>query len=205
MDRPNITLTYNWPPENTTKKYRHETNVTFSCPEHYPIGGDTYGVCRYGEWKTKLSWGWEPTLPGWCQQQCDAEKLRKDKGYGPHLRSGESSKFLIKGNKYQWVESGTTISVFCERLSFPLNNHPMDPTDTCVRQIVWVLKNTFSSGTCADPLFESRTNEAERIKYLFRRPVGDICAVCLIRLFWSHTWADISPAVDLMREFVSFI
>lgn len=90
--RPNITLKYNSEPDSETNKYRNGTNVTFSCPNQYPIGGwvsaflrmeeqflrklssstfcrDEYGVCIDGEWMTLLHYGWDKTLPGFCQRK----------------------------------------------------------------------------------------------------------------------------------------
>ncbi|VDP43455.1 unnamed protein product [Heligmosomoides polygyrus] len=67
-ERPNITLTYDSTPDETNK-YQNGTNVTFNCPPHYPIGVDKYGVCIDGEWKTLLVYGWDKTIPGFCQRK----------------------------------------------------------------------------------------------------------------------------------------
>lgn len=116
MEHPNITLAYSTELDSETNKYRNGTRVTFNCPESYSIlDGNKDAFCVSGAWKALLPEGLEDPTPGLCQRLCDAEKLRKERGYGPYGRKGEQSKYLEKPNKYQWVGNGTTISFTCSK------------------------------------------------------------------------------------------
>lgn len=100
-ERPLITLTYNTDPD-ASNNYPNGTSVTFSCPEGYPITVDKYGVCINGKWMTLLDYGWQPTLPGWCQLMCDAEEVY-EKGYDRRY----------KPNGGTQVHSQATVQFFC--------------------------------------------------------------------------------------------